>query len=1240
MDIQRDEAQDVLSDSFWLRLLNKVRRHEFNIIFMSPPCSTFSRATFANRAGPPPLRNSDWPEGFPWLSGALKVKAETGTALVRRALSMAVLASAENIPWLIEHPEFLGATAAGTPASIWTWEEAVQVFRSTQAASVAFHQCAFGAQHRKPTRVAGTWYGLRTLGVAGWPRLDRSQHYRGPLARSCGHTHAPLIGTDAEGHFATGPSAAYPPGLCKALASLAVLSVQRRLSIESGTGAGQARSSDTVENVTSAATVHQAEALALRCRQSAPTVEDLLEMFELLPGETMARDGTTWKDSKSFAIGAFAVGGSLAGLRRTSKEFPGVARVLCNFVRGLDPGFSFSAIAIFRNLQTSPHRDSGNARGSRNLVVGLTSFTGGGIWTQAAGGQEPCPADPSLGLGNTLEVGLGKHIVFDPTAWHCTQAWEGTRTVLVAYTPRVNESFPSADWERLRELGFNLPSQPAPPTVTRAVKRIMEDTNDDAVPKEHNWWQPGGDPGDVEDDCGSTSEEDIDGVVKAKLGDGVLGVGPPLKTTLVGKRIDFSDGHGLASPGRWLPADRPALATYRGLGLHAQIFEDTLGLLYKHVDVKKEICRLATGRATSSPFPGTLVLDVREALFRRLREWGSTTGLDHVAPRQPFFLEAISELLRLAGDPDWRQYTASSISFSEGVPIGVGVRLPRTPALFERKHKQRKYPDADIPLDDDLRENYPGARDNPGRLDEQLAKELSLGAMVVFDLDRARALHGDTLSVASLGAVPKPDGSLRVVHDGSNGQHINDCIRVRDSQRYPTGGDLQTALEILPFAYFSLSGDISRAHRLCRVREEDWPRQACRGSDPQKVYYNCVGTFGIASASYWWYRLMSGLGRLVYYCLQRDPTVLLSYVDDLIWLTQSDEGLVKILASILLLQVLGTPFAWHKFAGGLEHGWIGFSVFAFGRTIGISQSRTDWIVGWIRKTRSDGMVRIADMQSVLGRLSFAFTVLPMLRPFLGPLYAWTSAVSQCHTLRLPKAIDLILVFLEALMLKGLRATRVAKHSVETAPELFRTDARAEGAEMHIGGWACADSDDPRRCRWFAERIEPKDAPLFFMAGESYRSISSLELLATMVAVLLFVPSASGSARTVCSAGTDNKGNSHIVSRWLTTSFPLVAVLMELTAVLLEKSCMLELSWAPRLQNVLADSLTNGDYKQFDPKLRMRFSFAEYQGLILGPLLQAGSALYGEIAEWKGKRESRTAAKLKKADRLREKDPWK
>ena len=115
---------------------------------------------------------------------------------------------------------------------------------------------------------------------------------------------------------------------------------------------------------------------------------------------------------------------------------------------------------------------------------------------------------------------------------------------------------------------------------------------------------------------------------------------------------------------------------------------------------------------------------------------------------------------------------------------------------------------------DDLRENYPGARDNPDRLDEQLAKEMSLGAMVVFDLDQARALHGDTLSVASLGAVPKPDGSLRVVHDGSNGQHINDCIRFATRSGTRRAATSRRLSRFFPSHTFLSAVNISRAHRL------------------------------------------------------------------------------------------------------------------------------------------------------------------------------------------------------------------------------------------------------------------------------------------------------------------------------------------------------------------------------------------------------------------------------------------
>ena len=515
--------------------------------------------------------------------------------------------------------------------------------------------------------------------------------------------------------------------------------------------------------------------------------------------------------------------------------------------------------------------------------------------------------------------------------------------------------------------------------------------------------------------------------------------------------------------------------------------------------------------------------------------------------------------------------------------------------------------------------------------------------MIEMPLEEAKSRYGDSLSIASLGAIPKADDSVRVVHDGSNGQRVNDQIKVRDEQSTPTGADLSAALEELPGAYFSITGDISRAHRLVLVRAADWARQACRAYRKDRVYLNAVGTFGIVSASYWWHRLFSGLGRLLYYAHGQDHTTLLTYVDDLIWLTESSQGLPRILASIFLLEILGIPFAWHKFRGGAEHGWIGFSISAHQRLLGISKSRADWMIGWIRKVKSDGFVNIADMGAVLGRLSFGLTVLPLLRPFLGPLYAWVAAVRHCHVLKLPKAIYMILSFLESFNEKDLRTAHVPRRGRKPV-ELFRTDAKAEGDEMWVGGWASCESTNPYECHWFAERISHLEAPWFHMAGQSYRSIASLELLATLIGVVVFKSAPFTHANFVCSAATDNRGNSHLTSRWLTTSFPLVAVLMELATVLQGRNLSLELHWAPRLQNSLADSLTNQDFKSFNPDLRLRFSFGDYQSLVMKEMLDLGSSLYKDIAEWKIRKRGHSGqeknVRSSKASRLSARDPWK
>ena len=133
------------------------------------------------------------------------------------------------------------------------------------------------------------------------------------------------------------------------------------------------------------------------------------------------------------------------------------------------------------------------------------------------------------------------------------------------------------------------------------------------------------------------------------------------------------------------------------------------------------------GHAKGSPFPPDLIKAGRDLVFNELRVAGSRARLEMLPERQPFYLEAISELLRLAGDPDWRRYTKATWSFASGVPLGVDVRLPRTPALFFRKTTHRKFEGAEDLLSDDLRENYPSARDHEDQIEEQFRKESCSG---------------------------------------------------------------------------------------------------------------------------------------------------------------------------------------------------------------------------------------------------------------------------------------------------------------------------------------------------------------------------------------------------------------------------------------------------------------------------------------------------------------------------------
>ena len=114
-------------------------------------------------------------------------------------------------------------------------------------------------------------------------------------------------------------------------------------------------------------------------------------------------------------------------------------------------------------------------------------------------------------------------------------------------------------------------------------------------------------------------------------------------------------------------------------------------------------------------------------------------------------------------------------------------------------------------------------------------------------------------------------------------------------------------------------------------------------------------------------------------------------------------------------------------------------------------------------------------------------------------------------------------------------------------------------------------------RWFSFQITEEDCPWAF-AKDPFRVIATLELVATLVGLILLVPSdlnqMEGNGSVAVGCGTDNRGNALGTEKWMTTKYPSCNVLIGLSEQLHVRGLTLRLGWVPREGNQLADDLTS------------------------------------------------------------------
>ena len=737
------------------------------------------------------------------------------------------------------------------------------------------------------------------------------------------------------------------------------------------------------------------------------------------------------------------------------------------------------------------------------------------------------------------------------------------------------------------------------------------------------------------------------------------GHGVPIRCWYKGKERSIHDGGGLCSPGRWPVKQRRQLSSESALGLAScckgEFLKWVLSICNKKGDAVKEVFwSLAGGKGLTSPF-SEVIQEARESLDRKLELLGKSPRRRSGDKCSEVNFRRLAAALEVVEDEDFEWLEAAA---SSGVRLGVDQTMPRVPAVFEEKVKWN-LDFTDEEFRDTLACNYRSAEENAEDIERQVMEEVEAGSIIAMRTEEAEEKYKGRLAVAALGAVPKELGSsvVRIVHDGSYSVDINHRIKVRDRMRFPMVDDaggvlLQVEKEVEEAQgamRCSLLYDISRAHKLLPVDEQDWGLQGFRlpaGKQEGTVFLHTRGTFGVASAAYHWQRLAACLVRLVHRLGGFDLGLLhLLFADDG-WLTALGPYFWRrMLFWLFCLELFEVPIAWKKVRGGLVVHWIGYQIDVQKFTKGISEKKVKWIVEWLERHRASGGVTGRDLKSALGRFSFVAGALQHVRPFLGPIFAWAAVLSPGTFAKFPDAVAVLLDFIQGEVVKE-AMTRPRR--LESRPEeKFRVDAKAEADLIVIGGWEIPASGRTEDARWFSIVLNRRNAPWAYLKGEPFRNIASLELVAVLTAIMLFGKGwECDMSRTVMSlsASTDNLGNTYVLNHFMSCKYPLSIVVMELAVQLKRLGLEMDLKWIPRGQNSEADSLTNSEFMGFDSSKRIIVEFEDLKFEVMDKLMAKAADLDDEIKlaksskEAKGDRPTESMHKRKRGQ-TRWEDPW-
>ena len=251
------------------------------------------------------------------------------------------------------------------------------------------------------------------------------------------------------------------------------------------------------------------------------------------------------------------------------------------------------------------------------------------------------------------------------------------------------------------------------------------------------------------------------------------------------------------------------------------------------------------------------------------------------------------------------------------------------------------------------------------------------------------------MCVSPIGAVPKKNGGLRVIHHLSyphGGDSVNAGVRDVKIQLSKVAHGARAIAKFGKDCWL-VKLDVEAAYKQVPVRREDWPLLGFKWLD--QWYYERVLPFGLRSSCRLWEMYATALHHLLEKVLsvkgdpRRAARMIIHYVDDFLIVAPTEElaGALRD-AALALCKLLGIPMAADKTEGPVQKlTFLGIELDSKEMQMRLSTDKLQSLRALLEAWEDKSHASVKDVQSLVGILNFACAVVRPGRYWLRGLIA-------------------------------------------------------------------------------------------------------------------------------------------------------------------------------------------------------------------------------------------------------------